>query len=97
MWYNSPMINGRLTPEEITKMGEEYYFSKLQSKLEPIENGKYIVLDVESKDYVINADLMSAVNEAQRKHPNSLFYIAPIGLISRPTMSNFQYAWQLSK
>lgn len=91
------MINGRFTPEQITKLGEEYYFSKLQKKLEPADNGKFIVLDVESKDYCINSDLMVAINEAQKKHPNSLFYIAPIGLISRPTMSNFQYAWQFSK
>lgn len=91
------MINGSYTPEEVTRLGEEYYFSTLQSKLEPSDNGKYIVLDVESKDYYIDADIMTAINEAQVKHPNSLFYIAPIGFINRPTMSNFQYAWQLAK
>ena len=91
------MINGSMTPEEVTRLGEEYYFSKLQHKLEPTNNGKYIVLDVASKDYYIDADIMTAVNEARAKHPTSLFYIAPIGLISRPSMSNFQYAWQLAK
>jgi hypothetical protein len=89
------MATNQYTPEQVTKLGEDIYFSKLQSKLEPKENGKYIVLDVESEKYFVNEDLMVAINEAQAKFPESLFYIASIGSITRPMMNNFSYAWQL--
>ncbi len=91
------LMNNALTPQDITRMGEDYYFSNLQSELEPENNGKYIVIEVESHDYFVDRDIRAAITKAQEKYPAKLFYIAVIGSVSRPQMNNFHYAWQISK
>ena len=85
------------SPEELTRKGEEIYFSRLQSELEPNDNGKYVVIEVNSGDYIVDRDVLGAVNQAQQKYPNTLFYIAAIGSVTKPQADNYHYAWQLSK
>jgi hypothetical protein len=91
----SDMIQQNLTPEEITKKGEEIYFNELENELEKEHSGEYLVLEVESKEQFIKPNLLDALDEARKKHSNKVFYIVQIGTIHKQ-VSNYgktNYAW----
>lgn len=81
--------------EEITKVGEKYYFETLKDKVEKTNNGDFLVLEVESKKSFINKDLMIALSEARKQFPSKLFFIVQIGTLQRPTMNykKENYGW----
>lgn len=74
--------------EEITKLGSQIYFDKLQEKIEPTENGKFIVIEVESEDYFINSDQLVVLQKAKAKYPNKVFFSTQIGALHKP-INNF--------
>lgn len=83
--------------EDVTKIGEEYYLNTLKEKLEKTNNGDFLVLEVESKKYFINGDLMVALDQAQKEFPSKLFFIVQIGTLQKPTMNykKENYGWLL--
>lgn len=86
-------MNSRIPPqnnystEDITRLGEEFYLNQLKSKLENSNNGDYVVIDVQSKKYFIDRDLMIALNQARKKFPDRLFFIVQIGTLQASTMN----------
>ncbi len=86
-----------LSADEVTKAGEKYYFDILKEKLEKTNNGQFLVLEVESKKYFINEDLMVALNEARKEFRSKLFFIVQIGTLQKPTMNykKENYGWLL--
>jgi len=81
--------------EEITKLGEKFYTEALKTKLEKENMGQYVVIDVEQKQYRIDADRLVAVEKARKDFGDKLFYIIQIGSVQSPSM-NFtakKYAW----
>lgn len=84
------------SPEEIAKLGEQFYFSELKDKFEAVHRGEYVVIDVEQKKYIIHADLSQALQEARDKFGPKLFSIIQIGNLQQPA-SNYRldhYAWK---
>lgn len=86
--------NSYISPEEVTKKGQDIYFGRLQKELEPQHNGEYVVIEVESGKHFMDPDVLVAINEARKEFPNTLFFIAPIGQIQKPS-TNYQYAWHV--
>jgi hypothetical protein len=81
----------------ITRTGEEFYMEKLREKLEKTHKGEYVVIEPESKSYFVDADLLEAIQKAEEKFPDSLFYIVRIGSLY-PTSAHFRkptHAWKL--
>jgi hypothetical protein len=66
------------SPEEIIKLGEQIYF-EIKEELEKNYYGKFVVIEVDTKDYFVNDDKTLAIQEAEKKHPGKLFFIAQIG------------------
>lgn len=81
--------------EEVTKVGEKYYFDNLKDKLEKTNNGDFLVIEVESRKYFINKDLMLALNQAKTKFPDKLFFIVQIGTLQKQPMNykKENYGW----
>lgn len=73
------------TPEEIIQLGERIYFEK-KGELEQNNYGEFVVIDIDTKDCIINADKTIAIQEAEKKYPGKLFFIAQIGNLK--TQSN---------
>lgn len=66
--------------EEIGQRGQEIYEQRLRSLVETEVNiGKIISIDVESGDYEIGDDLLSAGRRLQKRHPDALMYGKRIG------------------
>src|SRR5919198_2430957 len=81
--------------EEIIRAGEKFYFDELKEKLEKESMGQYAVIDVEQKQYRVDADELVAIQKAQQDFGNKLFYIVQVGTLKHPTM-NFmteKHAW----
>lgn len=79
-------------------MGEDFYFSELKENLEKDHNGEYVVIEVESKNYFVDNDLLVALTKAKEKFPENLFHVVQIGSLQRPSMNYrknaaTKYAW----
>jgi len=72
-----------LSPDEIARRGERIYEERLRAQLEPGDNGKFIVIDVETGLYEVDADHLAASDRAAAKRPPgggaAPFYAARIG------------------
>lgn len=73
----------QLNPEEIARLGEELYQKELKSKLEPKENGKYVAIEVESKEYFVKETKEEALDEAQKVFPDKIFFVRRIGELEK--------------
>ena len=73
-----------LSPEEVSRLGERFYFDELKDKLEKKHTGKYVVMDVVRKAYTLDADELTAIEEARKRFGNQLFFIVQVGNLQRP-------------
>ncbi len=64
---------------QIVEKGERIYDEMLAGLLEPQHNGKYLVLDLDSGDYEIDVDHLSALGRLRAKHPDKIFYATRVG------------------
>ena len=62
----------------ITARGKAIY-QKLQNKIEPRHNGKFLVIDIQTEDYEIDAQGTVAINRLLSKHPDAVIYLSRIG------------------
>lgn len=67
------------TEAELLDLAEEFYEQKLLPKLLPTDKGKILVLDIESHDYAIGADLDEADTLLKERRPGSHGYAFRIG------------------
>jgi len=70
------------TPEEILTQGEKIYFDH-KANLEKASMGNFVAIEVESKEIFVDADKLVAIQKAQEKYPNKLFYIVQIGNLKK--------------
>lgn len=71
--------NSKSTEDENWALAEAFYETELLPKLLATEKGKVLVLDLESRDYAIGADLMEADTLLKERHPGSFGYAFRIG------------------
>lgn len=64
--------------QKIAKDGAEIY-ETIKIKYEPVENGKFLAIDIESKDVFIGDTSSDAVELARKAHPDKVFYVVKIG------------------
>ena len=73
------MPHPRYSSAEIVQRGQALYEQRLRAQVEARHQGKFLVLDIETGDYEIDADDVSAVQRAKTKYPDAAFYIVRIG------------------
>jgi hypothetical protein len=73
------MANPTTQCEEIARRGQEYYDRSLRAQLEPEHKGKYLVLDVDTGDYEMDESQLAALDRAEAKHPDTVFYTLRVG------------------
>ena len=68
------------TAEEIGARGEEIYQTQIRDKVDPKKHkGKFLVLDIETGDYEIDAEDLVATDRLLAKHPNAIIYGVRVG------------------
>ena len=65
--------------QRLSSGGQVLYDQQLRAQVEARHQGQFLVLDIETGDYEIDADDVLAVQRAKTKHPDAAFYIVRIG------------------
>lgn len=73
------MPHPRYTRDEITQLGQALYDQQIRAKLDAGDKGKFLVLDIETSMYELDANELIALKRAKEKNPNAAFYILRIG------------------
>lgn len=64
--------------QKIAKDGAEIY-ETIKVKYEPAESGRFLAIDIESKDVFMGNTSSDAVELARKAHPDKVFYVVRIG------------------
>ncbi len=73
------MSHPRYTSEEIVERGEALYNQQIRDEVETGNEGKFLVLDIETGAYEVDEDELAAVQRAKAKNPDAVLYILRIG------------------
>lgn len=68
-----------LTSGHIVERAETMYRARIQPLVEPRDNGKYLILDIDTGDYEIDQDEVAATKRAQQRHPNGTLVALRVG------------------
>ncbi len=69
----------RSHPAEVSALGEAIYREKIRGLVEPHERGKFLVIDVETGDYELDANDATATKRLQRRRPEAVIYGLRVG------------------
>ena len=68
------MTRSHYTPEEIALRGEAVYVCHIHDKLNPKHMGEFVVIDIETTEYEIHADDLTATKQLLARIPNAIIY-----------------------
>lgn len=67
------------TRNEIAERGQERYEQEIRRHVEAVHYGKMLALDVESGEYAVADDSLSALDAIKVRYPDALVHIVRIG------------------
>jgi hypothetical protein len=74
------MAHPDFSREEISRQGRELYQQYLRPQVETAGNiGKIIAIDLDTRDYEIDTDLIVACDRLKARHPNVVTWVGRIG------------------
>jgi hypothetical protein len=73
------MSHPRFTAEEIQQRGEAIYEHEIKKQIEPTEQGRICVIDIETGEYEIDDTMLDASRRALAKHPGAALWGLRIG------------------
>ncbi len=73
------MSHSRVPEEEIVPRGREIYEREVRPRLRPEDEGKFVVIDVQSGDYEVSDDEEEAFARAEGDHPGAVFFFSRVG------------------
>ncbi len=73
--------------QKIAAEGSQIY-QEIKDKYEPQDNGKFLAINIETKDIYPGSTSAEAVEKATAAHPDKVFYVVKIGFESVETMAH---------
>ena len=73
--------------QKIAEAGAKIY-ETIKLQYEPAQNGKFLAIDIGSKDTYISNTSSEAVELARKAHPNKVFYVVKIGFSAAETLAS---------
>ena len=77
--------------EKIAQKGAKVY-EQIKGKYEPKENGKFLAIEINSKDVFFAETSADAVELARKSYPKKIFYVAKIGFETAETLAQMFFA-----
>ena len=65
--------------DAISELGEKIYRERIKSRLAPSEKGKFVLIDVVSGHYEIDADFRAASDRLRNRRPDAVNYGVKVG------------------
>lgn len=69
----------RYSKEEFARRGDQIYERDVRSQLEASDAGKFLVIDIESGAYEIDADELVASDRLLARHPDAQVWLMRVG------------------
>jgi hypothetical protein len=69
----------RYSREEIARRGDEIYEHQVLPHLNPGDEGKYALIDIETADYEIDGDEIAASDRLLARHPDAQIWMRQVG------------------
>jgi hypothetical protein len=73
------MPHPRYSSAEIVQRGQALYEQQIRAQVEASHPGQFLILEIETGDYEIDAEDVRALQRAKAKHPEGAFYIVRVG------------------
>ena len=67
------------TPQEVESKGEAIYVRQIRDKVNPKHKGEFLVIDIETGEYEVNADDLVATKRLLTNCPDAVIYGLRIG------------------
>ncbi len=67
------------TPDEVAQRGEAMYEQQIRARVESAHRGQFVVIDIETGAYELDADDLAATKRALAKRPGAVLYGFRIG------------------
>jgi hypothetical protein len=65
--------------EEVARRGDEIYERDIRPQLNAGDDGKFVVIDIESGDYEIDSDELAASDRLLARHPEAQVWLRQVG------------------
>ena len=73
------MPNRTYTTEETVRRGREIYEREARAEVEGVHDGEFVVVDVTTGSWEVDAHDVVASDRALAKNPDAVFYFARVG------------------
>lgn len=77
--------------QHLAEEGSKIY-EGLKDQYEPQQNGKFLAIDVETKNVYLGDTSSEAVEEARAAHPDKVFYVVKIGFSASEVLAELAAA-----
>jgi hypothetical protein len=69
----------RYSKEEFAKRGDEIFENKVRPQLKPDDEGKFVVIDIETGAYEIDVDELAAADRLLAHQPDAQTWLTRVG------------------
>lgn len=70
---------GRYTAEETARRARDVYERSIRAEVEGVHDGRFLVVDVESGEYEVADDALSASDRLRERRPEAVLYLMRVG------------------
>ena len=65
--------------EEFARRGDELYDRLVRPQIEPEHQGEFVVIDIESGEFEVDADELAASDRLLARHPDAQLWLRQVG------------------
>lgn len=69
-------------PGEVAALGEKIYQEQIKHLVHPAEKGKFLIIDVESGDYELDEDVLTASQRLRQRRPEAVSFGMKVGYVA---------------
>ena len=73
------VLQPRYSKEEFARRGDEIYNREIRPRLEAGNEGKFVVIDIETGAYEIDTDELAASDRLLARHPSAQAWLTRVG------------------
>jgi len=73
------VLSPRYSKEEFARRGDEIYERHIRPHVTQSDEGKFVVIDIETGDYEIDVDEVTAHDRLLSRHPTAQVWVTQVG------------------
>ncbi len=74
-----PATESHRSPEEIARLGAEIFDHSVRPALQPEDEGKFVAIDIASRDYELDENDYAAVKRLRDRHKSAEVWLGRVG------------------